>query len=214
MNMSYDIETIRLDGFVPYGAMYDMQIERRDAVIRGDAPSTLFLLQHEPVYTMGRDSRAGHLLISREECQSRGIQLTHTSRGGDITWHGPGQMVAYPILDLKAWNFSIRAYLRALEESVIRLLADYDIKAGRIKGLTGVWVGEAKVAAIGVAVRRWVTWHGLSLNVEPDMQAYEWIIPCGLVGRPVTSMRELLGDAPSVEEVMDQFEDHFRRLVI
>jgi lipoyl(octanoyl) transferase len=133
-------------------------------------------------------------------------------RGGDVTYHGPGQLVAYPILDLKHWNPSVGWYLRALEQVVIDLVGEYGLVGERLEGFTGVWVGGAKVAAIGVGVHQWVTLHGLALNVNPDMRHWACIIPCGIADKPVISLAELLGSAPPMPEVMDRFEGHFRRV--
>ena len=139
-----------------------------------------------------------------------GVAVCETDRGGDVIYHGPGQLVAYPVLDLKSWKPSIQWYLRALEEILIRQLALYGVEGGREKGLTGVWVGGAKVAAIGIAIHRWTTCHGIALNVNPDLSRFGLIVPCGIADRPVTSLHKLLGHAPPIEQVADDFDRTFR----
>ncbi len=204
------IETIRIEKPVDYATMLTRQRDRHGAVRTGRAPNTLFLLEHEPVITLGRNAHREHVLFDEDELTRRGIALTETDRGGDVTYHGPGQLVAYPILDLRHWRCSVGWYLRTLEEAVIRTLDDYGLKGERVEGLTGVWVDGAKVAAIGVGVRDWVTFHGTAINVDPDMTHFEAIIPCGITNKPVTSLRRLLGNAPPIAEVGEGFEEAFR----
>jgi lipoyl(octanoyl) transferase len=186
---------------VPYLEALGQQHALRAAVEAGHAPPTLLLLHHPPTFTLGRNFQDRHLLVSAPELAAMGIEVHRTDRGGDVTYHGPGQLVAYPVLNLRDWKCSIRWYLRTLEEIVIRLLSEYGLHGERVEGLTGVWVGEGKVAAIGVGIRQWVTYHGLSLNVDPDMETYRHIIPCGIADRPVTSLARLLGQAPPMDDV-------------
>ncbi|HUW59620.1 MAG TPA: lipoyl(octanoyl) transferase LipB [Candidatus Bathyarchaeia archaeon] len=227
--MKERIEVIRLPGFVPYVEGLRIQQARRDAVERGEAPETLFLLEHAPVITLGRKWQPKNLLRTRAEYAAMGIDLCETDRGGDVTCHGPGQMVAYPILNLNAVASravgsrsratvprrkpSIPWYLRALEEVLIRQLALYGLRASRCKNLTGVWVGDAKIAAIGVRIHNWTTSHGIALNVSPDMAHFRLIIPCGIADKPVTSLHALLGKGtPSMTAVMDDFERAFQEI--
>ena len=222
--MSDHIEVVRLPGLIPYDEGLRIQQARRDAVERGVAPEAVFLLEHAPVITLGRKWRPENLLRTRGEYAEMGIDVCETDRGGDVTYHGPGQMVAYPILNLNAVGSrscatvpnrkpSIQWYLRALEEVLIRQLACYGLQATRCEGLTGVWVGDAKIAAIGVRIHNWTTSHGVALNVNPDMAHFRLIIPCGIADKPVASLEALLGkDTPSMTAVMDDFEHEFKNL--
>jgi len=162
----------------------------------------LVLVEHvPPVITLGRSGRAEHILASTDRLTAEGIEVHKTTRGGDVTYHGPGQLVAYPILRLDLHGRDVHRYLRDIEKAVIRLLEKFDIAGRRWKGLTGVWVGEEKIAAIGVAVRRWVSYHGLALNVSPDLSHFDFIVPCGIRGKRATSLARLLGRSVSVSEV-------------
>lgn len=210
--MDKTIEIIRLPGFVPYEDALRLQYERRAAIETGKSPNALFLLEHAPVITLGRSAHEDNLLLPREELARRGIAVCDADRGGDVTYHGPGQLVAYPILNLTLWNPSIRWYLRTLEEMLIRQLARYGLDAGRMDGLTGVWVHGAKVAAIGVGVHNWVTFHGIALNVNPDMDHFRYIVPCGIGDKPVTSLAALLGVPPPMSRVMDDFVETFEEV--
>ena len=185
-------------------------VERRGS---GLVPDTLLLLEHPPVYTTGRRGPGEHL---RLPASALGAPLIETDRGGDITFHGPGQLVAYAIIDLRASGLGVAGYVRRLEEVIVATLAGYGIEARREPGLTGVWAGEEKIAAIGVRVSRaragmgtWVTSHGLALNVDVDLGWFDRIIPCGIADRGVTSMRKLLGDAPPLVEVAEGLARHF-----
>lgn len=199
----------RVPGWVDYAAMLERQRVRQREVAAGQAPNTLFLLEHAPVITLGRSAHAEHVLHAPEALASMGIALAEADRGGDVTYHGPGQMVAYPILNLHQWRCSVQWYLRALEESVIQLLGGYGVRGERHPEYTGVWVNGAKVAAIGVGVRQWVTYHGLALNVCPDLRHFQTIVPCGIADKPVTSLHCLVEPAPALGEVMDRFERVF-----
>lgn len=203
------IEVIRFDEPVPYADAYCMQIERRDAVLDGELPEALYFLEHTPVITMGRKAKEEHLLAKRDQLVRMGIDVYEADRGGDVTYHGPGQLTAYPILNLKARGLAIRTYLRMIEDILIDTLAEYDITAKRIYGLTGVWVNNEKIAAIGVGARRWVSYHGLALNVDPNMQHFTHIIPCGIADKPVTSLKAVLGEAPSMADVRARIERQF-----
>jgi len=203
MDKTFDI--IRLSGYVSYEDALRLQCERRAAVGAGKAPNALFLLEHTPIVTLGRSAHESNLLLSREELIRRGIAVHASDRGGDVTYHGPGQLVAYPILNLLLWNLSIRQYLRALEEVLIRQLTRYGLDAGRVEGMTGVWVRGAKVAAIGIGVHTAVAFHGIALNINPNMEHFRYIIPCGIGDKPVTSLATLLPTAPSMTQAMDDF---------
>ena len=177
---------------------------------RGEGVDRLLLLEHPHVITLGRNGHLENLLAGDEILDRAGIGFFPTDRGGDVTYHGPGQLVGYPILDLKLWNRDVGAYVRAVEQTIIDTLADYGIEAGRIPKLTGVWVGDSKIAAIGVHLSRWVTSHGFALNVSTDLHYFEYIVPCGL-SKPVTSMAAL-GVRASLEEVGPRLAGHFGRI--
>ncbi len=189
-------------GALDYMAAWALQRElvaRRSTGAIGD---TLMLVEHPHTYTLGRATKDGHLLIGPEELTAQGIALVETDRGGDITYHGPGQVVGYPILKLSHHGGDVLRYLRMIEETLIVALAGYGLNAGRVEGLTGVWVGEEKVAAIGVKLSAsGVTHHGFALNVTTDLRYFRQIIPCGIVGKGVTSLERLLGAAPPRAEI-------------
>jgi lipoyl(octanoyl) transferase len=180
--------------------------ERQRALARqrssGAIGDMLMLVEHPHTYTLGRATKDGHLLISRAELERQGIALVESDRGGDITYHGPGQIVGYPILKLSQYGGDVLRYLRMLEETIIVTLASYGIAGGRIAGLTGVWVGEEKITAIGVKLSAsGVTQHGFALNVATDLRYFQQIIPCGIADKGVTSLERVLGGAPPRAEV-------------
>jgi lipoyl(octanoyl) transferase len=189
-----------------------LQLQHKLAADRklGLIPDQLLLLEHPHVITLGRNGHLENLLASDDILARAGIAFYPTDRGGDVTYHGPGQLVGYPILDLRDWQRDVGAYVRAVEETIIATLAEYGIAAGRIPKLTGVWVGERKIAAIGVHLSRWVTSHGFALNVSTDLSYFQYIVPCGLT-RPVTSMAAL-GVRASLREVSEKLAVHFARI--
>ncbi len=200
-------------GRVGYDEAWSLQRETALLRARGETDDTLLLLEHPPVYTSGRRDSECRLRVPP---QALGAPLLAVDRGGDITFHGPGQLVAYPIIGLGERPRDVKAYVRGLEEVVVRTLAGYGIEAGREEGLTGVWAGRDKIAAIGVRVSRpggavggWVTSHGLALNVSVDLEWFERIIPCGIADRGVTSVERLLGWAPPLEEVAERLAREF-----
>jgi lipoyl(octanoyl) transferase len=209
--MNRAIEIIRFHKPVAYPHAFELQRERQRAVEEGRLSNALFLLEHEPVVTLGRNTKRENLLSSPEEFEKAGIALCEANRGGDVTYHGPGQLVGYPVLNLNLWKPSIRWYLRALEQILIDTLAVYGLPGERAEGFTGVWVGGAKVAAIGVGIHNWVTCHGVALNVDPDMSHFARIVPCGIGDKPITSLRMLLETPPAMEDVMDTFAGCFER---
>ncbi|MBI3910991.1 MAG: lipoyl(octanoyl) transferase LipB [Armatimonadetes bacterium] len=189
-------------GRVAYDAAHSLQ-ERLLVARRGGAvPDTLLLLEHPPVVTLGRSSRAEHLLADPGELLRRGIALRSIGRGGDVTFHGPGQLVGYPIVDLMARGRDVHRFLRDLEGGLIHALATFGLSGQRVPGATGVWLGDEKVAAIGVGVRRWVTYHGFALNASVDLSYFRLIVPCGIADRGVTSLARALGRAVSIEETL------------
>ncbi len=208
----------RFLGSVPYGEGLTMQEELVRRRQSGDIPDQLLLLEHPHVITLGTSSQAEHLLLSPQEREARGIDLFEVGRGGDVTYHGPGQLVGYPILDLKPDRKDLHRYLRDLEEVLIRSLDIFGIGARREEGLTGVWVPEGKLAAIGVRVSSgWITSHGFALNVDPALEYFSTIVPCGIQEREVTSMARVLGRPLGVKEVvpvlLQAFQEVFQRTV-
>jgi lipoate-protein ligase B len=200
---------VRRLGRLGYDRAWALQRELVAARRAGHAPDTLLLLEHPPVITLGRSGATAHLLGSEAELERRGVAFVETDRGGDITFHGPGQIVGYAIVDLAARGRDLHRYLRDLESVLIRALAEFRIAAGRVEGLTGVWVGDAKVAAIGIRVSRWVTHHGFALNVDTDLSYFDLIVPCGIADRRVTSMKALLGRAVDRDAVEDALSRAF-----
>jgi lipoyl(octanoyl) transferase len=194
------LRVLQLDR-VPYARGLELQAEAVAALQAKTGPETLFLLEHDPVFTMGRTTRAENVLFPAEALRARGFEVFETGRGGDVTYHGPGQLVGYPILDLNPDRRDVHRYVRDLEEVLIRVLADYGLQAGRVAGRTGAWVGDEKVAAIGVRIARWVTSHGFALNVSTDLAPFQLIVPCGIADKGVTSLERLLGRAVDPAEL-------------
>jgi lipoyl(octanoyl) transferase len=182
-------------GLVPYADALEIQKRLVDQRRAEEIPDHLLLLQHPPVITLGVKSRneRSHVLDSPEGLAARGVELVETGRGGDVTYHGPGQLVGYPIINLAPDRRDVHRYVRDLEDVLIRAVAEFGIEAGRSPGLTGVWVGNAKLAAIGVRIARWVTSHGFALNVGTNLDHFSLIIPCGITDKGVTSMEKLTG---------------------
>jgi len=199
---------LNLDGVTPYAGAWALQRRLVAARQQGAIADGLILLEHEPVFTIGRSAKREHLLVPREVLAARGFGVYEIERGGSVTYHGPGQLVGYPILDLRAYHEDIVAYMRALEETLLRTLADFGIPAARVRGFPGAWVGGAKIAAVGVAVKRRVTMHGFALNVCPDLAHFAFINPCGL-DRPVTSMAQVLERPVAVDEVRPVYARRF-----
>ena len=198
-------------GVKPYKEVWDLQKELVEKRQNGQINDTLILVEHEPVYTLGKNADENHIL----QHSPQDVKTYHVERGGDVTFHGPGQLVGYPILDLHNYKKSISWYMRSLEQLIIDTLAEYGITAERKVGLTGVWVGDEKIAALGVRVTRWVTMHGFALNVTPDLIYYSSIIPCGIFEYGVTSMAKLVTNEITVNSVkrvltkmfMNQFQN-------
>ncbi|OGP52143.1 MAG: lipoyl(octanoyl) transferase [Deltaproteobacteria bacterium RBG_13_43_22] len=199
-------------GLIDYEEAYDLQKRFWAEKTAGKEDDILLLLEHKPTLTLGKSGKLKNLLIERDELADKKIPLYFTDRGGDITYHGPGQLVAYPIVDLRKRGKDIHRYINDLQEAVIGTLADFSIVGEKDQKHVGVWVGKDKVCAIGVAVHQWITMHGLALNVDPDLNSFSLITPCGIVGRGVTSMAKLGESAPSMEEVTIRFIAHFSRV--
>ena len=197
-------------GFKKYKSVLSLQKKLQKQRIAGNTKDTLILVEHEPVYTLGKNANKHHLLQSRD----KSVEVYNIERGGDVTFHGPGQLVGYPILDLRNYKKSVSWYMRTLEELTIRVLKEFDIKGSRIKGLTGVWVGNKKIAAQGVRISRWVTMHGFSINVCPQLSYYDGIIPCGIFDYDVTSMEECLNKKLSIKKIKNSVSEIFLELFI
>jgi lipoate-protein ligase B len=202
-------------GLVPYGEALELQRAAARARISGELSEDLLLLvEHPPVVTLGRSSKARHLIASPELLAARGVEHFEVERGGDVTFHGPGQLVGYPIIDLKRHKQDLHWYLRQVEEALIRALADAEIPAERNPGWTGVWTRGRKIASIGVHARDWVTWHGFALNVTTDLGYFDLIVPCGIQDVVMTSVARELGaaapDGPAMREtVAERFAEVF-----
>jgi len=188
-------------GLMSYGAALELQRDLVAAKIGGDAKDYLVFAEHPPVITLGRSAREEHLKIPRGALASRGVEVFDVERGGDVTYHGPGQLVGYPIIDLKRAGLGVAAYLRLLEAALVAALSRFEIEAFARNRLTGVWTGRGKIAAIGVAVKRWISFHGFALNVNTDLDGFGLIVPCGLAGEAVTSMKEVLGGPIDMQAV-------------
>jgi len=195
---------------LPYAEGLRIQSALHQARLDNRIPDTVLLLQHQPVITLGRRGRDNHLLAHADELKRRGIDLFESSRGGDVTYHGPGQVVIYPIMRLGTTGTDSHGYLHNLEEIAIRTCATYGVEAWRREGKSGAWTKAGKIAAIGFKIQRWVTQHGMSFNVEEGLTGFDLIVPCGLAGEPVASLRTLLqAKGPSVETVAATLADHF-----
>jgi lipoyl(octanoyl) transferase len=195
---------------IGYGEAFEVQqsfVERRK---RGEISDRFLIVEHPHTITLGRNGKMEHLLAGEEALRRAGISFYPSDRGGDITYHGPGQIVGYPIVDLREWKRDVVAYVRALEEILIGALGEFGIGAERLPGCTGVWTGGKKIAAIGVHISRWVTSHGFALNVNTDLSYFQYIVPCGL-SKPVTSMAES-GSSAGRSQVTEALARHFARV--
>lgn len=208
-------------GFAPYKPVWELQRTIQKLLIDqkkgrepeilqgGEMNDILLFVEHPHVYTLGKSGDATHLLKGIAELTDINAEFIEIDRGGDITYHGPGQIVGYPILDLDRYFTDIRKYLRYLEEVIIRSCSDFGVKAGRIQGLTGVWVGDKKICAMGIRCSRWVTMHGFALNVNTDLQYFDHIVPCGIRNKSVTSLSELIGEKVEEYDVRESIVHHF-----
>lgn len=197
-------------GRMRWAEAYALQQELSEQRKRQEIGDQLLLVEHPHVVTMGRNGHMSNLIAGEEILARTGIDFHHTNRGGDVTYHGPGQLVGYPILDLNEWKRDVHAYVRAVEDVIIQTIGQFGLQGGRVEGATGVWVDGAKICAIGVHISRWVTSHGFALNVETDLQYFQYIIPCGLT-LPVTSMRAL-GVSASMAEVKLALRQQFAKV--
>jgi len=196
-------------GLIGYRDAYQLQKKLLQQRLDGQIGDTLLLLEHPPTITVGKSGKVENILASQVKLAREGVSLVFTDRGGDVTLHGPGQLVGYPIMDLKEQNKNSRRYLHNLEETLIRTLVDFNIESHRDKGHPGVWVGDNEIAAIGLRLRKWITMHGFALNINTDLTLFSLINPCGFSDRTATSMAHLLGKEVPVDAVIERFIIHF-----
>ncbi len=218
-------------GLIDYKEAWDYQTElfqqalavkseNRDRPINEQQPTNNYLIfcEHPHVFTLGKSGDANNLLLREEMLKTKGATYYHSNRGGDITYHGPGQLVGYPVIDLENFFTDIHQYMRLLEESIIATLNDFDMQAGRISGLTGVWINfenkikARKICALGVKTSRWVTMHGFALNINTDLNYFDYIVPCGIKDKAVTSLAKELGASQDFAKVSNLLKGHFARL--
>jgi len=192
---------VHLLGRIGYAEALALQEQLLEARCEQRIPDTLLLLEHDPVITLGRGAKHEHVLASREALAAQGVALYESGRGGDVTYHGPGQLVGYPIVDLNPDRRDVRRYVAGLEEVMIRIAAEHGLHAERVAGLNGAWIGDRKLGAVGVRIRRWVTMHGFALNVSTQLSAFDLIVPCGIADRSVTSLERELGRSVAMADV-------------
>jgi lipoate-protein ligase B len=199
-------------GLMDYEKAWDLQHHLWQKRVEGHLPDLVLLLEHPHVFTLGRRGNRSHLIVSPEILEAMRIPVFHVERGGDVTYHGPGQMVVYPILGLKDYGYRLVRYVDQLEEVILRLLKDFRIEGRRDPSNRGVWVNEDKIASIGVAIKRWVSFHGFSLNYETDLKYFDLINPCGLVGRKMTTMAKILGKEIYRKQLVERICFHFNQI--
>lgn len=195
-----------------YSEAFYLQKETITKRLQNETNDTLYLLEHPHVVTIGKMGHGENLLVSDNEAKRLGVEIHKTDRGGDITYHGPGQLVGYPIINLQNFRKDVKWYLEMLEQSLIDTLSEFGIASKRIEGYTGVWVEDRKIASIGVRVEKWVTSHGFALNVNTDLDYFKLIVPCGLADKPVTSMEKESGHKLELNQVADKFKENFKRV--
>ena len=196
-------------GSIEYGEAHRLQKRLHRERLNGVIPDTLLLLEHPPTLTIGRSGSLENVLVSKDKLADEGITLFFIDRGGDVTYHGPGQLVGYPIMDLSSRGKDIQRYVRDIEEVLIRTLKDFSINAARDERHAGVWVGDEEIAAIGLSIRRWVSMHGFALNVNPNLEHFSYINPCGFPDRRATSISQVLGHEVAMDKVTDHLFVHF-----
>ena len=199
-------------GLIDYQKAWDLQHLLWSKRVEGELPDLLLFLEHPHVITLGRRGNRSHLLASQEVLEAMRIPIFHVERGGDVTYHGPGQMVVYPIFDLKEYGYRLIRYIGQLEEVILRILKDFGIEGRRDPLNRGVWVDGEKIASVGVAIKRWVSFHGFSLNYETDLKYFELINPCGLEEKKMTSMAKILGREISREDLVERIDFHFKQI--
>ncbi|MHB1455947.1 MAG: lipoyl(octanoyl) transferase LipB [Armatimonadota bacterium] len=188
-------------GLISYTECLDLQMQIVNLRHQGIIGDVVLLLEHNPVITMGRSGGEDALLVTPERLSQAGVELYHTDRGGNITYHGPGQLVGYPIFDLKEYGKDVHLFLRNLEQVVIETIGEFGLRGEAVPGLTGVWVDGDKISSIGVAARKWISYHGFALNVDPNLMHWALLHPCGLIGRHVTALKMLTNPCPAMIDV-------------
>jgi lipoyl(octanoyl) transferase len=196
-------------GFIDYKKAWDLQKETFEKRYKGETEDTIFLLEHPHTYTLGKVADKNNLVGNKEYLEENNISVYEIDRGGDITYHGPGQIVGYPIIYLEKWKKDTHKYLRALEEVIIRTCGEYGLNGERNEKYTGVWLGNRKIAAIGIKVSRWITMHGFAFNVNTDLGLFDGIVPCGISDKEVTSLKKELGEEIKIEEVKEKLVRNF-----
>lgn len=199
-------------GLIDYRKSYKIQEKIHQACWKNEFKDTIIIQENYPIFTLGRNSSDDNLLLSKDSLAKKGIEVEYVDRGGDITYHGPGQIVISPVLHLKKYMNSIHKYVRSLEEIVIRLLKKYNVNGGRIEGKSGVWIDEDKIAAVGIAIRHGITMHGVSINVKLDLSHFEYIIPCGIKDKGVTSLNKLGVFDINIEKIKENFIEEFNEV--
>jgi len=199
-------------GLLDYRKAWDLQHDLWSRRVEGELPDLLLLLEHPHVITLGRRGNRSHLIVSPEVLEAMKIPIFHVERGGDITYHGPGQLVVYPILDLKDYGYRLIRYIDQLEEVILHVLKDFGIEGRRDPSNRGVWVNSDKIASIGVVVKRWVSFHGFSLNYETDLKYFDLINPCGLIGKKMITMAKILGTRISRESLSERIIFYFKEV--
>jgi lipoyl(octanoyl) transferase len=197
-------------GLADYKDTWELQKDLMDKRVKNEIPDTLLLLEHPHTYTLGKVADKSNLIGNHDYLKKHDIKVYDIDRGGDITYHGPGQVVGYPIIDLKDWKMDTHLYLRSLEEVIIKVLIDYNIQSGRKEEYTGVWLGERKICAMGIKVSRWVTMHGFAFNVNTDLSFFNGIIPCGITDKEVTSLENELNKVIKLNEVHQKIINNFK----
>jgi lipoyl(octanoyl) transferase len=209
MSLSFRLCEVRWLGRVVYSEGLRVQERCVQQLGSNEGPEQLLLLEHPHVFTLGRGADSSNILTDPAELQALSVEVHETGRGGDVTYHGPGQLVGYPIINLRPDRCDVHRYVRDVEEVLIRTVADFGVTGLRVNGLTGVWVGNEKIGAIGVRIARWITSHGFALNVNTDLSYFRMIVPCGITGRGVTSLARLLGRGIDIDEVARAAAGHF-----
>jgi len=199
-------------GLVPYDDGLRLQERAVQRLRSGDAPEQLLLLEHPHVFTLGRGADSSNILADRQHLESNSVEVHETGRGGDVTYHGPGQLVGYPIINLKPDRCDVHRYVRDIEEVLIRSIAEFGVTGTRIAGLTGVWVGNEKIGAIGVRIARWITSHGFALNVNTDLSYFKMIVPCGITDKGVTSLSRQTGRSIDTRDVAQIVAENFGKV--
>ncbi len=197
-------------GFIDYKQAWDLQKEIFSKRVKDEVEDTFFLLEHPHTYTLGKVAEKENLISNDEQLKELGVSVYEIDRGGDITYHGPGQIVGYPIIKLSNWKEDTHEYLRALEQIIMNVCADYGLKTERNSKYTGVWIGNRKIAAIGIKISRWTTMHGFAFNVNTDLAYFGGIIPCGIKDKEVTSLKKELGKEVDIEEVKEKLVNQFK----